>query len=302
MLLEAVPNLSLGPQDDALDTVLEALEPAESPSVRVLDTHTDPDHHRTVLTLAGAPAPLGRCLGTLVDGLLEHASLVDHDGVHPRLGLLDVLPIVPLEDAREQDARALAHRLAQHLAHRSVPSFFYARMATTPKRERLAHHRGILRWPNGPGPLEALPDAGPPRYHARFGACCIGVRDVLVAYNVLLDTNQLEVGADIAAAVRASGGGLPGVQALAFPLAHQGGKVQVSTNITDVHASTIPDVYEAVREKARKAQVPVLRGELVGLAPEQALGPDAASMGLDRRPEPLEARLEAAGLPATIPS
>lgn len=297
MLLEAVPNLSLGPQDTALESVLAWLEEQASPGWALLDTHTDVDHRRTVLTLAGAPAPLTRVLSGLGKRIEAEASLQGHTGVHPRVGLLDVLPIVPLSGARWQDARRTALQLAHRFAGRGIPVYRYAKLQADPARSSLATIRGHVEFFGRTETPVLPPDLGPEHLHPRMGACCIGVRSLLIAYNVLLDTDDLEQGRAIAGSLRPANGGLAGVQALAFPLASQADRVQVSTNITDAEATTPADVYAAVQERAERSGIEVLSGELVGLAPTRALPADPAAMGLQARPESLEDRLRAHGFP-----
>jgi len=301
VLLEAVPNLSVGPEDEALDALRAAVDRACGPGAARLDVHTDPDHARTVLTLAGAPAPLVRVLGALVDAAEEHASLDGHEGVHPRVGLIDVVPIARLGGAREADARRAVRQVAADLARTGVPSLFFGRAAPRPEHEALHGIRRRFQAPPLGEPLPVAPDAGPATGHPRLGCTCVGVRDPLVAYNVLLDTRELDLGRRIARQLRPADGGLPGVQALAFPLADREDRVQVSTNLTDVDATTTADVYRAVRERATEAGVDVLGGELVGLAPERALPTDPAAMGLDEAPRPLEDQLADRGFDVEVP-
>lgn len=299
MLLEAVPNVSLGPQDEALEPVLDAVEETTSPGCRLLDVHTDADHRRTVLTLAGAGVPLTRVLTRLADALLEHASLAGHEGVHPRVGLLDVVPVVPLA-APWWEAERVAHRVVDRLARRGIPVYRYGLLADRDETVELASVRGGLEG-TGPGdPAPLAPDRGPDLLHERAGASCVGVRRPLVAYNVVLDTTQTDVGRRIASAIRETDGGLEGVQALAFPLASRGGRIQVSTNITDVQARTPADVYAAVEGHARREGVDVLEGELVGLAPRASLPEDGEAVGTTSVPASIEERLTAQGLPARL--
>lgn len=301
MLLEAVPNLSLGPDDPALDAILEDLTTNQTPAWKLLDTHADPDHNRTVLTIAGAPAPLRRALETLIDASAEHATLEGHHGVHPRIGLLDVIPIVPLAHAREADAQRIARDTADHLAHRHIPTFFYARLTPQPSPTSLAQIRKETPWGGEPVRLPRTPDLGPSRFHPHLGATCIGTRDPLVAYNVILDTRNLEAGQRIARELRATNGGLPGVQALAFPLASRQNRVQVSTNIKDIQRTRIEDVYTNIRSQAADRDIGVLEGELVGLAPRLALSDQPQRMGLEASPKALEEHLQEHGLPSEIP-
>lgn len=301
MLLEAVPNLSLGPESDSLDAVLTRLDAEQSPGWALLDVHSDPDHNRTVLSLAGAPCPLDRVLGALLDALLEEASLVGHEGVHPRIGMLDVLPFVRLSQAREHDVQRAARQATRRLARAGLPVFRYGRRADgTQHRSRAAIRRHVA-WTGSADPLSLEPAAGPARFHATLGAACVGVRDPLVAYNVLLDTTDVDLGHRIAKALRPNNGGLAGVEALAFELASQGGRVQVSTNLTDVDTTTTADVYRFVEQAAADAGVAVLEGELVGLAPRRALPEDPADIGLPAPPETLEDRLAHHGFPSEVP-
>lgn len=298
MLLEAVPNLSLGPEDPALDVVLEALEDAASPGWAHLDTHTDPDHNRTVLTLAGAPVPLLRVVETMVDACFEAADLEGHTGVHPRVGLVDVVPFVALHQARPRDAKRVARQAAVHIAGRDVPVYFYGDLVPPPGQARLAQLRARLKGPyHAEGPLDPMPDMGPDRIHPRHGVACVGARSLLIAYNVVLDTTDKALGDGIARTIREKDGGMPGLQAMAFPLEHEGGRIQVSCNITDVEALGPADVFARVRELAAEAGVGVVEGELVGLAPDRVLPEDPAEMGLQARPGSIEDRLAEHGLP-----
>lgn len=300
MLLEAVPNLSLGPGSPILDALIERLETEATPAWRLLDVHRDPDHNRSVLTLAGAPAPLVDALGSIVDHLAAEGSLTGHEGVHPRIGLIDVVPVVPLAGARWADAERVAGQVAARLARVGVPVYGYGRLATRPEHEALAGIRRTVDWGGGDDELPIEPDAGPARFHERLGASCVGVRDLLIAYNVLLDTDDVEIGREIARALRPANGGLEGVQALAFVLGSEGHRVQVSTNITDVDASRPADVYAFVEARARDHGVTVERGELVGLAPDRCFPPDPARMGLEQRPRSIEDRLQEAGFTPSL--
>lgn len=298
MLVESVPNVSLGPQDPALESVVGEVKAATSPGCSLLDVHTDPDHRRSVLTLAGAPSPLARVLDALAGALEEHASLTGHEGVHPRVGLLDVVPLVTLASP-QADTERVVDRTSHRLSARGVPVYLYARSARHRDRRRLSWIRARLEEASPGEPPAVEPDLGPSILHPEMGAACVGMRDPLVAYNVLLDSEDLSRGRKIAREIRSRDGGLPGVQALAFGLASQGGQVQISTNITDVDDVGTADVYRAVSEQAKKHGLSALEGELVGLAPERSLPGDPAEMGLDQAPESLETRLEQAGYELT---
>jgi glutamate formiminotransferase len=300
VLLECVPNVSLGPQDDALAQVLADIEAAQGPGCRLLDVHADRDHRRSVLTLAGAPAPLLGVVDELAASLETHASLAGHEGVHPRVGLLDVVPFVAL-DAPRREAHRVAETAMRRLAGRSVPTYAYAELARRSRTRELADVRRAFAAAEPGHPVPLAPDQGPGRLHPRMGAACVGVRDPLIAYNVVLDTRSLEVGQAIARAIRASGGGLPGVQALAFGLASRGDRVQVSTNITDAHATSTSDVLSRVRQEAEEHGAGVVDGELVGLAPREGLPKTSSQAGLGTEPVSLEDALHEAGFsPAEV--
>lgn len=295
MLLECVPNLSLGPQDEGLEPVLETVREASSPACRLLDVHTDADHRRTVLTLAGAPVPLLDVLEATREALAEHASLAGHEGVHPRVGLLDVVPFVALE-ADPVEAHRAAQAAERRLAAAGVPVYRYGGRADGPRRRPLAEIRRSLEGTSLGDEPPAAPDVGPAALHPRVGAACVGVRGLLVAYNVLLDTRELDVGRAIAAEVRARGGGMPGLQALAFPLASREGRIQISTNITDIDQLSIADVYDRVAREAAERGTEALEGELVGLAPSRVLPKNASEGGFESLPSSLEEVLDDAGL------
>lgn len=300
MLVETVPNVSLGPQDPALEDVLADIRAAQTPAAQLLDVHTDRDHRRTVLTIAGAPAPVLRLTTRLADALLDHASLAGHEGVHPRVGLLDVVPFVAL-DAPDGAVERVAEATVGRLAQRAIPVYRYARLARRAETRELASVRSSLH-EVGLGENPSLtPDAGPSQLHEHAGASCVGVRAPLIAYNVVLDSGDLDVGRRIAAGIRESGGGLPGVQALAFALGSQGDRVQVSTNLTEPSETGTAEVFEHVRSEAREAGVEVVGGELVGLAPREAMPQNPSRMGLESTPASLEDRLAAAGFELSAP-
>jgi glutamate formiminotransferase / 5-formyltetrahydrofolate cyclo-ligase len=262
-MLEAVPNFSEG-RDEA---VIEALRGSLSKPARLLDVHVDADHHRSVFTLVGEPEQL---VETLLTGIVCARKLIDlrrHEGAHPRTGAADVVPIVPIvrddmERARET-ALELARRIGEELG---LPVFLYGELATREEqRERAFLRRGgraalAARIESG----ELVPDYGPRRLHPTGGALLAGARPPLVAFNVDLESADLELAQRIAAGLRESGGGLPGVRALGVFLEHRG-RAQVTTNIHDYRATPLHMIVEAVREQA-----PIAEAELVGLAPEAA--------------------------------
>jgi glutamate formiminotransferase len=204
----------------------------------------------------------------------------EHRGIHPRIGALDVLPFVPLRDVSMDEAVALARRVGERLGREhGVPVYFYGAAATRPERRTV---RDIRR-----GEYEGLaarladpawcPDCGPALFHPRGGAIAIGARDILVAFNVWLDTQDLAAARAIASAVRESSGGLPSVQALGLPLERRG-LVQVSMNLLNHRRTGIGRAYDAVAAEAARRGIPIKRAELVGLAPRAAFEGRAPEM------------------------
>jgi glutamate formiminotransferase len=280
-IVECVPNVSEG-RDPARLARFAAVVTA-TPGVRLADVHADPDHHRSVFTFLGRPAAVAAAALALADAVVAAIDMRDHRGIHPRVGALDVLPFVPLAGTTMAEAVALAHATGQALAARhALPIYYYGEAARRSERRAL---RALRR-----GEYEGLaarlasadgaPDDGPARFDARTGAVLVGARDVLIAYNVWLATDDLDAARAIARAVRAAGGGLPAVQALGLPLASRG-RVQVSMNLLDYRVTPIPAAFDRVREEAARAGLEVERGELVGLAPRAAFaGRTPASVGL----------------------
>jgi glutamate formiminotransferase len=260
--LLAVPNVSEG-RDGA---VLDSLSRAFGEWARLLDLHTDPDHNRSVFTMAGEPGTLHQAL---VGGAAEAVARLDvmaHEGEHPRIGAVDVAPIVFLDEADRGAACAEALLTADALArHLEVPVFLYGELAGGRTRAEL-RRGGPQRLAERIADGELTPDYGPRRLHPTAGATLVAARPPLVAFNVQLQDSTLETARRIAAAIREGGPeGLPGVRAIGLELRTQG-VMQVSTNIEDHVRVTAADVVEAVRRHA-----PVVSAELVALAPRAAL-------------------------------
>jgi glutamate formiminotransferase/glutamate formiminotransferase/formiminotetrahydrofolate cyclodeaminase len=260
-LLIAVPNVSEG-RDRA---VLERLEASVGPA-RVLDVHVDPDHNRAVFTLAARQGELAEGLVGLAKAAAEHIDLRAHDGVHPHVGALDVMPVVWLDAERHGAACAEALAAAGLVGEAGLPVFLYGELATKPEHtERAWLRRG------GPAGLgeriesgELVPDFGPSTIHPTAGAVLATARRPLVAFNVDLATDDVELAKAIAAELREADGGLPGVRALGLYLAERG-RAQVSTNVHDHLAVPLAEIVERVRARA-----PVAEAELIGLAPRAA--------------------------------
>jgi glutamate formiminotransferase / 5-formyltetrahydrofolate cyclo-ligase len=280
-VLEAVPNVSEGRDPGAVEEVGRAF----ASGARLLDVHADADHHRSVYTLAGDADGLVRSLAAGAARAVELVDLRVHDGVHPRVGAVDVVPLVPIErtgmEAACQAALAVAELLAADLG---LPVFLYGEVGhgRRPAFFRAGGLHGLERRIQA-GELE--PDAGPRAIDPRSGAVLVGARAPLVAYNVDLATDDVDVARAVAAAVRESGGGLPGVQAIGLRLP-RAGRTQVSMNVLDLERSPLHEVVARVAAEAAAREVEVEGGELVGLVPasvlEAATAAGAHVPGIDR--------------------
>ena len=287
--LESVPNFSEGRDE----RVLAELRAAMSAPARLLDVHVDADHHRSVYTLVGFGEELVTTLLAGVRRAMELVDLREHEGAHPRIGALDVLPIVPIRPDDEDRARATALALADRIADLELPVFFYGRL-TEDGREPAFFRRG------GPAELqrrvdagELGPDRGPEQLHPSAGGVVLGVRRPLIAFNVNLRSNDLDVARDIARIVRERDGGFPGVRALGLDLP-RAGLVQVSMNVTDWEAAALHEIVATIVREAEARGVDAEGSELVGLMPAGAAAAAAGSTlriaGFDAR-HVLELRL-----------
>lgn len=269
-LFECALNFSEGRRTEVIDALAAA---ARSAGAEVLDVAPNADHNRTVLSLAGsAEAVEGAALAVAAEAL-RHIDMRTHRGAHPRMGAVDVVPIVPLGEATMDDAVALAKRIGARLAGElGLPVFLYEEAASRPERRNLADVRrgefeglaGRLAQP------EWRPDFGPAQPHPTGGAVAVGARTFLVAFNVNLGTADVQVAKQVARAVRAKSGGLANVKAIGLELAdrHQ---VQVSMNIVDPFATPLYRAFELVRIEAARYGVPIVGSEIVGLVPMAAL-------------------------------
>ncbi len=273
-LFEMVPNISEGQTASTIDACVAAIE---TEGARVLHRTSDAVHHRSVLTIVGSHDELLRASVALAGVVVETIDLRSHRGVHPRIGALDVLPFVPFRDASMQDAVSLAREAGARIwnTHR-IPSYLYGEAATTPLRRNLAAVRaGQFEGLDARFSLpQWLPDYGDPRAHERAGAIAIGAREILIAFNVELASGDLRVAQRIAVGIRERDGGLTSLKALALRISES--IVQVSLNITDYHATPLYRVVELIRSLAAKDGVTILRCELIGCLPLEAVAETAA--------------------------
>jgi glutamate formiminotransferase len=268
--LESVPNFSEGRDRDTID----AIGAAVSSSARLLDVHADADHNRSVFTLVGEEAGLVDALVAGVACARERIDLRHHEGAHPRIGAADVVPLVPIAPGEMERARATAVEAAGRIGELGLPVFLYG----GPGRGPAFFRRG------GPEELqrridagELAPDFGPARLDPAAGGVLVGARRPLVAFNVNLRTDDVDVARAIAGIVREGGGGFPGVRALGLDLP-RAGLVQVSMNVEDWEAAALHDIVERVAEEAAARGVEVAGSELVGLMPAGAAAAAAGAM------------------------
>jgi glutamate formiminotransferase/glutamate formiminotransferase/formiminotetrahydrofolate cyclodeaminase len=288
--LESVPNFSEGRDPEAIAALAHAL----SQPGRLLDVHSDWDHHRSVFTIVGSGDDLVETLAAGISTAAERIDLRRHEGAHPRIGAADVVPLVPLRPEDEPAAREVALSLAERAGDDlGLPVFFYGRL-TEDRREPAFFRRG------GPEELqrridsgELAPDRGPATLHPTAGGVLIGVRRPLIAFNVNLRGATVETAREIAALVRERDGGFPGVRALGLDLP-KAGLVQVSMNVTDWEAAALHAIVATIVVEAEVRGVEVAGSELVGLMPAGAAVEAAGSVfrieGFDSR-HVLELRL-----------
>jgi len=271
-LVECVPNFSEGRDAEKVNALAEAVRSV--PAVVFLDQELDADHNRSVLTFAGPPEAVSEAALRAVGKAVELIDLNFHTGVHPRIGAADVVPFVPVEGVTLEECARLAERVGEEIWRRfEVPVYFYEAAARRPDRVNLENiRRGqfeglreeVLTDP------ERAPDVGEPRLHPTAGAIVVGARKFLIAYNINLNTPDVEVAKAIARAVRFSSGGFRYVKAMGVPLSSRN-MVQVSMNLTDFEQTPVHRVLEAVRVEAERYGVSVVGSEIVGLIPRKAL-------------------------------
>ncbi|AMW32701.1 glutamate formimidoyltransferase [Fervidobacterium islandicum] len=270
-LIESVPNFSEGRREEIVRQIIE--EASKYPKVKVLDWSMDKDHNRSVVTLVGEPEQV---LNALFDMTKKAAELIDlryHKGEHPRMGATDVIPLVPLIGTTMQEcvewSKQLGKRIGEELG---IPVYLYERSATRPERENLSEIRkgefeGFFEKIKDP---KWKPDFGPDRVHETAGVTAVGAREFLIAFNVNLGTNNIEIADKIAKAVRHISGGYRYVKAMGVELKEKG-IVQVSMNLTNYKKSPIFRVFETIKREAARYGVPVVGSEIIGMVPLQAI-------------------------------
>jgi glutamate formiminotransferase / 5-formyltetrahydrofolate cyclo-ligase len=271
MLIESVPNVSEGRRLDVVERLAAAISSVDG--VFLLDRTSDASHNRSVFTLAGEHRPVTEALDLLVAAAIHEIDMDTHTGEHPRIGAVDVIPFVPLAETTMEDCIELARAFGRQLAaDHDLPVFLYAEAAQRSDRVKLADVRR--------GQYEGLkneisfagrePDFGPSHVHPSAGAVAVGARPFLIAYNINLDSTDVELAKRIARRIRESGGGLPKVQGNGFWIAELG-RAQVSMNLLDFATTPLWLVWETVRDVAAEDGVDLVESELIGLAPVASL-------------------------------
>jgi len=275
-LVESVPNFSEGRREDVVKEIIAEAEKYQG--VWVLDWSMDPDHNRSVVTMIGKPEPLLKALFDMVKKASELIDMRKHKGEHPRMGATDVVPLVPIMGTTMKEcveySKELGRRIGEEL---KIPVYLYERSATKPERENLANIRkgefeGFFEKIKDP---EWQPDFGPSEVHPTAGVIAVGAREFLIAFNVNLGTDNIDVANKIARAVRHISGGFRYVKAIGVELKDRG-IVQVSMNLTNYRKSPMFRVFEVIKREAERYGVPVVGSEIVGLVPLLALVESAA--------------------------
>ena len=299
-IVESIPNFSEGRDPGVIEQLENSLTATQG--VALLDRHRDGDHHRCVLTVAGSVETMEKAAFAVVAKAAEVIDLQQHAGQHPRLGACDVLPFVPLSGSTMEQCVRLAHRVGARIGEElRIPVFLYEEACERPFRKRLEQIRK-----GGPEALMKrmaadpawAPDFGPAEPHPTAGVIAVGVRDPLIAFNVLLQSHDVSLAKEIAGSIRASNGGLPAVKAMGLELKSRG-CVQVSMNLTDYHQTPVHVAFEAVKRAAALKGVAVVKSELVGLIPQEALAQaEGHDLQLDvlTQTQTLEHRLGQCGL------
>ncbi len=293
-IMECVPNFSEGRDKQKIEKIADCFRGKEN--VKLLDYSSDSDHNRSVITVVGEPDALKAAVIEAIGKAVELIDLTQHSGQHPRMGAVDVVPFIPIKGVTVEDAIALSKEVGATVAEKyNLPVFLYEKSASAPHRENLSNVRkgefeGMAEKIKQP---EWTPDFGPVERHATAGTVAIGARMPLVAYNVNLGTDNLEIATAIAKKVRFIGGGLRFCKGMGVALEERG-ITQVSMNLTDYTKTAIYRAHEMVRMEAQRYGVPVVGGEVIGLVPMEALVDAAAYyLGLENfsMSQVLEAKL-----------
>ncbi|MBW2435061.1 MAG: glutamate formimidoyltransferase [Deltaproteobacteria bacterium] len=275
-IMECVPNFSEGRNSKNIDKIVAPFRGQKG--VKLLDYQTDEDHNRMVVTVVGEPQALKTAVIAAMGSAIEAIDMNSHQGQHPRMGAIDVVPFIPIRNISMEDAIAFSREVAREAARQyALPIFLYERSASSPARQNLAtirkgQYEGMAEKIKQP---EWKPDFGPAQIHPTAGVTAVGARMPLVAYNVNLDSDNIEIANAIAKKVRHISGGLRYCKGIGIELKERG-LVQVSMNLTDYTQTAIYRAFELIKVEARRYGVNVIGSEIVGLVPMEALMDTAA--------------------------
>jgi glutamate formiminotransferase len=271
-IIECVPNFSEGRRTEVIDAIINEIKSVEG--IRFLDQTHDHDHNRAVLTFVGDPEAMKKAAFAMVAKAAELIDMETHIGEHPRIGATDVVPFIPIKNTSIDECITLAREVGKEIGEKlQIPIYLYEAAATREDRRNLAKVRkgqyeglkaAIQTDPN------RKPDFGPSKLHPRAGATVVGARMPLIAYNVNLNTNDLELAKKIATTIREKDGGFKNVKALGLEIKERG-IVQVSMNLTNYQVTPVHVVYDKISELATEAGVEVLESEVIGLIPLAAM-------------------------------
>jgi len=270
-IFESVPNYSVGRNKDVIEKIVRPFKSHED--VKLLDYSADPDHNRLVVTNAGGPDGLFEATLKSVGIAVDQIDMNEHTGEHPRMGAVDVIPFTPVKNVTMEEAVELSNRLADAVAEKyGIPIYLYEEAATKPERKNLATiRRGEFEeFPEKIKKQDWKPDFGPEKIHPTAGVTAIGARKPLVAFNVNLKTDDLDVAKDIARKVRYSSGGLRFCKAMGVNLEEEE-LVQVSMNMTDYTRTSLQQVFELIKMETGRHGVNIAESEIIGLVPATAL-------------------------------
>ena len=269
-IVESVPNISEGRNKEIIEACVDQIR--TTPGCTLLDYSSDEDHNRSVITYMGSPEACEEASVKLAKKAVELIDLTKHEGAHPRMGCVDVMPFIPLKEVTMEECVELSKKVGERIANEAdLPVFLYEKSATAPHRANLAN----IRKGQFEGMAEKvkdqdwIPDFGGQRIHPTGGAVCVGARPPLIAYNINLGTSDLEIAKKIGVIIRESSGGLHAVKAMGVMLEDRN-IAQVSINMTDYTVTPLYRVMELVKAEAKRYGVPVIGSELIGLAPMQA--------------------------------
>jgi len=270
-LVECVPNFSEGQREEIINAIVDE---AKKYNVKILNVTPDSDHNRTDVTIIGEPEEVKKAVVDMAVKAVELIDMNKHKGEHPRMGAMDVVPFVPLMNMSMEECVELANGFAKEFSEKTgVPCYLYEEAATKPERKNLADvRRGEfegLKEEIGKNP-DKTPDYGPNAIHPTAGATAVGAREFLIAFNVNLATDDIQIAKNIAKAVRHSSGGYRFVKAMGFEIKEKG-IVQVSMNMTNYRKTPLFRVFETIKREAARYGVNVISSEIVGMIPLEAI-------------------------------